>query len=252
MLKTAILPDSLTWLPDYHLRISARARYAQLRIHPEYGLEIILPKGVSQRVICALLHEQATWINKNRKRILTAHQHSQCPITLPTGMVLPALDADYTIEYQQQIGQSKRAKVALHYNTLLIQANLTSTEQCILALKNWLHYQAKLHLTPWLARLSQRCNLPYRRVQIRSQQRRWGSCSSQGDISLNDKLLFLAPTLVDHVLIHELCHTQHFNHSNAFWALVKRFDPDYHAHRQHLLSADDSLPRWLCMKCYSR
>ena len=60
---------------------------------------------------------------------------------------------------------------------------------------------------------------------MRAQRSRWGSCSRQRAISINQKLLFLPPALVRYVFIHELCHMVHFDHSPAFWRLVTQREP---------------------------
>lgn len=65
--------------------------------------------------------------------------------------------------------------------------------------------------------LSRRYQLPYRRVFIRRQQTRWGSCSGRNNISLNIQLAYLPPLLMDYVLVHELMHTRIKNHGQDFW-----------------------------------
>ncbi len=77
------------------------------------------------------------------------------------------------------------------------------------------------------AQLAQRVGVDYGRITVRSQTSRWGSCSSTGSLNFNC-LLMLCPTqVVDYVIIHELCHRKHMNHSSAFWQEVHRHCPDY-------------------------
>jgi predicted metal-dependent hydrolase len=93
--------------------------------------------------------------------------------------------------------------------------------------------------------LSKQTQLSFNEIQIRSQQSRWGSCSYAKNISLNDRLLFLPKELVSYVMLHELCHTKHLNHSASFWKLLAKWDPHYSEHRIRLRSAQEYLPTWI-------
>lgn len=98
-------------------------------------------------------------------------------------------------------------------------------------MQEWLHKvvcealrkQAQLYLPKRLEYQSQRCGLPFNKVSIRSSQSRWGSCSSQKNISLSYYLMTLPSRLIDAVLIHELCHTVEMNHGPRFWTLMDKF-----------------------------
>lgn len=72
------------------------------------------------------------------------------------------------------------------------------------------------------------------RLVLKSFRTQWGNCSQDGRIGLHYKLSLLPPDLAEYVIIHELCHTVHFNHSRAFWALVESLCPEYRAHRKTL------------------
>ncbi len=83
------------------------------------------------------------------------------------------------------------------------------------------------HLTERVQILSKEMNLMPSKLSFREPKGRWGSCSSKGSINLNWRLILFKPEVVDYVIIHELCHLQHLNHSNAFWSLVEKHCPDY-------------------------
>ncbi len=71
-------------------------------------------------------------------------------------------------------------------------------------------------------------------VRIKNGKSRWASCSKKGNLNFNYKLLFLPLPIVDYVVMHELCHLAHFNHSPKFWALVAEAVPDYLTRRRAL------------------
>ena len=80
------------------------------------------------------------------------------------------------------------------------------------------------------------------RVLVRDQKRRWGSCSSDGSIRLNWRLVMLDPALIDYVVVHELAHLRVPNHSPRFWTEVERWIPDSRHRRRQLREAAKTLP----------
>lgn len=74
----------------------------------------------------------------------------------------------------------------------------------------------------------------YNRITIRDQKTRWGSCSAKGTLSFNWRLMLAPPAILDYVVVHELCHLTHMNHSAAFWQAVESVYPDYRTARKWL------------------
>lgn len=110
--------------------------------------------------------------------------------------------------------------------------------------KRLLPEKARGYLIPMLARLSKDTELEYRCVRIKWQRTVWGSCSSKGSINLSARLIFLPPELVRYVLIHELCHTKHLNHSASFWRLVASLEPAYRDREAVLHRTEHLVPGW--------
>jgi predicted metal-dependent hydrolase len=106
---------------------------------------------------------------------------------------------------------------------------------------------AKAHdvLAPLLAETARELGFNYQRIMIRRQRTRWGSCSARGTISLNCCLLFQRPQVVRYLLIHELAHTRHMNHSKRFWQCVARHCPEYQTLDRELRDGWKRVPGWL-------
>lgn len=101
------------------------------------------------------------------------------------------------------------------------------------------HYEAhkeraRLLVHERLAYWNQFYGLTYKRVAIRNQRSRWGSCSTKQNLNFNYRLVFLPLELVDYVVVHELCHLTHFNHGPEFWLFVEKAIPDYERRKNEL------------------
>ena len=74
----------------------------------------------------------------------------------------------------------------------------------------------------------------YEKITIRDQKTRWGSCSNNGTLSFNYRLMLAPPRVLDYVVVHELCHLTHMNHSREFWDMVASILPEYKEYRKWL------------------
>ena len=128
---------------------------------------------------------------------------------------------------------------------LLLSGNCTDEDASRRALERWLVRRAKEVLPRKLESLARATELKYRNVSIRAQRSRWGSCSSERDISLNYQIMFLPRDLARHVLLHELCHTVRLDHSTRFWRTVARFEPELERMREEMRRSWAYVPAWL-------
>lgn len=87
--------------------------------------------------------------------------------------------------------------------------------------------QALTVIPPKVEALAQVLGVSYGKITIRNQRTRWGSCSSKGNLNFNCLLMLCPDDVVEYVIIHELCHRKHMNHSKEFWATVETYCPDY-------------------------
>jgi len=225
-----------SWPPPYTIRYSAKSTRVHLTINPVSGLEVVVPRYDGTENILDLLNEQKKWILKHLKRAE--------PIALPNQLILPAISQTWDIKYLETCNKSIRM-IPFENNQLILKGNTNNTTLACRALRAFLKQMGKKYLIPWLKKLSFQSKLKFEQVAIRGQKQRWGSCSNQKSINLNYQLLFLPENLVTHVLLHELCHTKHMDHSSYFWQLLGKHDKTIEANKKALKKANDNLPGWL-------
>ena len=233
-------------LPPYELRVSARARRATLSVLPGRGLVVSVPRRFARRDVPALVAEHREWALAELAA-LEARVPAAFRTWPPRALELPAIGHRLVIGFDARAGAApcRATPSSLGTETVLtLGGPPEDREAACRALAAWLAAEARARLGARLAELAERHGLPFDRLSIRGQRTLWGSCSSSGTISLNWKLLFLSPRLVDYVLLHELAHTRHMNQSGAFWALLERLAPGARALDAELREAGPRVPPW--------
>lgn len=226
---------------SYSVRVHARARRVLLKVVPGRGLEVVVPPGYDQSAIPALVLERESWIRSAFQRLADAG-HAPCavPHELPEYLHLPALDRRWAVHAVERPGP---VRVVQNGARLLLRGGEESTR--LEALRQWVRRTGRSVLPPLARRLAASTGMDCGTVSIRLQRSRWGSCSAAGNLSLNAKMLFLPLHLVEHVIIHELCHTQVMNHSKEFHRLLKRHSPDAPRLERELTRAMHRVPAWM-------
>jgi predicted metal-dependent hydrolase len=234
--------DSRSAADRWTVRTSKRARRLSVRVYPGGKVEVVVPPGASPAAVQKFVGVHRQWIDRRVEDLSTAAPAAA--ETRPASIKLPAIDRHYAVEYRHSAERSARVRVVSE-NLLLVQGPLHNDRTINSALQRWLSALAQQELGRELAAVATDGGFRYSRAQIRRQRTRWGSCSASGTISLNVCLLFLRPEAVRYLLIHELCHTTHMNHSQRFWSLVGSYEPDYRTLDRELLRGWQSVPGWM-------
>lgn len=263
----ADVPDRLSRLPAYKVRESKRAKHVSIKISVEGEVEVVVPPRFDRSRLPEILTKRQAWIEKTRARLgrdrSTTSEHWQVekPDTilfrwhsneLDDGLNGNPLNDDdletWSVGYERVPGDKTFCMPAASgemTQRIVVRGNIDHLPACQAVLRKWLAYRAKKDLAPWLRQVGFDIGLPCRKISVRGQKTCWASCSTRKDISLNFKLLFLPRPLVHYVLVHELCHTVHMNHSKDFWALVGEKQPDYEWRRKAIKNAWRYVPRWV-------
>ncbi len=228
----------IPWPPPYTLRKHKRARRVIFKASRQYGLEVTVPARFNVNEIPTLLETHKAWISRQ-----LATLYRPIDTSPPTLISLAAKQQTWQVQYYQL--QSRLRYLERPGYELAILGEVDDATRCKAMLERWVKAHAKTFLHERMQSLSERTGLTYTKLTIRGQKSRWGSCTSAGAINLNYKLIFLPPHLAEHIIIHELSHTQHMNHSKRFWSLVARHDPNYREHRRAMRQADQWVPDWL-------
>jgi len=232
------------WGPDasehgWSVRQSARARRLSVRVFRNGGVEIVVPPRTPPRRVSEFVSEHRQWIERQRRRAAPA-LHWPLP---PDSLTLTAIGEQWRCSTAARTGRVGLREIAAF--ELQISGALDERDRLRRLLANWLIERARLRFEQPLRALATQLGLAPTRLQVRCQRSRWGSCSRRGTISLNACLLFQSPEVLRYLMIHELSHLRHMNHSARFWAEVARHEPGWKALDRELLHGWRRVPSWI-------
>lgn len=225
---------------SWSVRQSARARRLSVRVFRHGGVEIVVPPRTSPQRVSAFVSEHREWIERQRRRSAPASHWPLPPATLE----LSALGEHWRCIVSSGSG---RVRVREHADQRQLQltGRLDDLEPLRHALIGWLAQHAHRRFNAPLRALAAQMGVEPARLQVRCQRTRWGSCSRSATISLNVCLLFQTPQVLRYLMIHELAHLRHMNHSVRFWADVARHAPAWKALDRELLQGWRRVPSWM-------
>ena len=203
----------------YTVRRSARARRVRVNVHAHAGVEVVLPQRASERAAAAAISELRPWIERH----LGEAQRALAEIAARAGTV-PYLGTTLTL-----IPQAGRTRVHRCGDQLLVPPGDARP-----ALERFYRRTARSEIEPRLDEASALAGRPYRDLQIRGQRTRWASCSPEGRMSFNWRLLLAPEQVLEYVVWHEVCHLEILDHSPRFWSLLARRWPTWREDRAWL------------------
>lgn len=218
------------------LRRSARASHVRIKVAPDGRLRASLPLYAPLFLVKRLLKNSRTEL-----REMLAEQHGSTFFEhgMTIGKSHSLIVRPATVKAVTATRHGQQIVVSLPKGKLLNDPGSVRVvrDTVIEALR----IEARSYLPKRLAFLAEKYGFTYEKVRFSHASGRWGSCSSNGTISLNIALMKLPFELIDYVLIHELSHTVQMNHSDQFWKLVEAGDPKYKIHRRALKNENPSI-----------
>ena len=223
------------------IRESERARRLTVRVFHTGRVEVVVPSRTSARTVERFLERHRPWIERKREEA----KRKAAPVT-----PFPPVQVEFAVCNESWrlhlAGGAGRPRLRESGAGLLVLSGSSGDERAVKQLlRRWLTGRAQEFLEPAVRACALELGFEFERVRVRRQRTRWGSCSTRGTISLNCCLLFQRPAVVRYLLIHELVHTLHMNHSHSFWQRVARHCPDYARLDRELLDGWRRVPSWV-------
>ncbi len=243
--------------PEWPVRQSLRARRMSARVFRDGRVEIVVPLRARPDAIARFVAQHRMWIERTQHRAQRA-----VPVHPPASRRLPvpqlgllALAENWHMAHLEWSGTA-RLQVEEHpadgmaveagpAGRLLLRAGLHDQAGMRRLLVSWLRERLRAAALELLPPLAAAMGTDFSAVRIGCQRSRWGSCSRNGTVSLNCCLLFQRPEVLRYLLVHELAHRRHMNHSARFWQHVAAHEPDWRALDRELSGGWRQVPPWI-------
>jgi predicted metal-dependent hydrolase len=208
-------------------KLSERATRVRLSVKPGPKIILSYPPHTAQKSVLAFLHDQIPWLEQALNKTRSTQPHLLKHFRQFNWVTMD--DRMMTLE----IKNGGRTQVKINQEAESVDMILPKENEEIAALRAT-RKLAETGLNLAVSRLAKKTKVSVSTVSVRDQTTRWGSCSHSGTLSLNWRLILLPPLIHDHVILHELAHRLHMNHSDRFWNQLAEWDSDWKKHDREL------------------
>jgi len=201
-----------------------------IRVYPNCKVKVIAPFDTPDEKLYSKLREKAPWIIKQQLDFLSYH-----PLTPPRKYVNGETHLYLGRQYKLRIEKAVANEVKLLRGRLLVLKKENTSPKNLLT--DWYREKATIHFEDTLKKvlpLFARYDISEPELQIRHMSTRWGSCTTKGKVILNPELIKAPKGSIEYVIIHELCHLIHHNHTKAFYELQESIMPDWKKWKERL------------------
>lgn len=206
----------------FHLDFSERKTLG-IKVHPDNSVHVAAPFDSEMDKIEAKVKQKARWIIKQQNEFL-----SYLPKLAERKFINGETHLYLGRQYLLEINPSKKNEVKISRNKLIVNHIVKSKPESVL--EKWYIEKAELHFKKMIHEvlpLFNKYQVITPTIQIKKMKKRWGSCSANGNIILNLELIKASKGSIEYVIIHELCHLIHHNHTKAFYELLDSIMPDW-------------------------
>jgi predicted metal-dependent hydrolase len=228
------MATSTTAVPTIDRLIRSRRRTYSIEVERDGSLVVRAPNRASMREIRGVVKDRRNWIARKQRQTQEKYG-STAPKHFVEGERFLYLGDPYPLA----IGNATNPPLTFDNRNFVLSGEHVGEAQE--AFIGWYRQQASSVISERVKRYSSPSGIRYRRLKITNAQRRWGSCSATGNLCFSWRLAMAPLDVIDYVVVHELAHIEHKDHSRKFWDRVESVLPDYRSRRNWLKDNDHLL-----------
>ncbi|MEN8252888.1 MAG: SprT family zinc-dependent metalloprotease [Patescibacteria group bacterium] len=208
---------------SYIHKTHPKSKSIKIKIDGSGQVVVVTPKMTPKFVINLFVKKNKTWIEK-----ALIQQKASKNFAVNNNEIL-IFGKKYKKIIKSDISILPGVKtIENNININLLKNTKANSEK---AINRFLKNTATKYIIPRTHAIAKKMKISFGKITLREQKTRWGSCSSKGNLNFNWRLVHTPPKVIDYVIIHELAHRKHMDHSRSFWNLVEKFDPEHKKNR---------------------
>lgn len=210
-------------LIPFRMRANTRIKRGRLVVTPEEGLVVETPRAPTLGRARKMIIKRKSWVLDALESVREKQTRAQEVKKHPHSVLIFGKEKFVRVrcgEPRYSVLETERS-IIFHFEQKRISKTQLRNE-----LAKWLRGRAESYIPLRVRRLNQG-RFGFKKIFVKNQQTLWGSCSSQGNLNFNWRLIMAPQEMSDYIIVHELCHTRYLNHSNPYWRLVESICPDY-------------------------
>ncbi|HOM01731.1 MAG TPA: SprT family zinc-dependent metalloprotease [Acetivibrio sp.] len=214
----------------------SRRKTVGIRVTENGEVKVSAPLNISDKQLKDIMLKKMSWIVKKQEELKKLYKESCIDKKFVDGDTFLYLGKEYTLKIVKGVLPERVTFEGSHIVVAIDERKISSNEaECVRSVLKKFYVNKFIEISKErIDFFAPQIGVCPRKVTVRDQKTRWGSCSIKGNISLNWRLIMAPMEVVDYVIVHELCHMKEMNHSKNYWNLVKSIIPDFDLSRKWL------------------
>jgi predicted metal-dependent hydrolase len=204
----------------------------EIAVEPPNIITVTAPMGISEEIIVEKVRCKANWIIQK----IYSYKHMNYQSLnreFVNGESFMYLGRSYSLQIMLDL-RIKKPEVKLFRGKFIVTANDKNEEVIKKAMEEWYRGRSKVIIEQRIKYYQRFFNIIPSGVKIKEQKKRWGSCTSKNELLFNWRCIMAKSNALDYIVVHEMCHMYHKDHSKEFWGLLASIMPDYEVRKEWL------------------
>jgi predicted metal-dependent hydrolase len=203
----------------------SKRKTMSIKITPDGDIKVAAPANMSRKAVIDWVKSKSNWIVKNITEIeKIKYEIVSKEFVNENRLLYLGIEYSLHLDIDQKL---KKPLVNLYEDSLMVSTPTDDREVIKTAMESWYRYMADKHIRSRIEYYQPIIGVSPNKVKIKEQKSRWGSCSSKGNLNFNWKVIMAPADVLDYIIVHEMCHLIHLNHSKDYWKQVSSIMPNY-------------------------